>query len=128
MRLLLDTNALLRWLSEQSKLSRAAWAAIQGPANEVFVSAASAWEIATTQRIGKLTLSEDAIRSLPEDIEEAGFTFMDISFRQALLAGRLPISLRDPFDRIIIAQAKSENMTVITSDRAFGGSGVSVIW
>ena len=128
MRLLLDTNILIWWLLDRHRISRAARAAMSDAENSVFASAASAFEISVKQRIGKLALAEEAVRSLPEDLESAGIVLLDISFRQAILAGRFASAHRDPFDRLIAAQARAEDMPVVTSDAAFAEFGVKVIW
>lgn len=128
MRLLLDTNIIVWWLLDRAKISRAAAAAMADADNALFASAASAFEIAIKQRIDKLPLAEEAVRSLPEDLEGSGITLLDISFRQAILAGRFVTAHRDPFDRLIAAQARAEDMSLVTSDRAFGDLGVKVIW
>ncbi len=128
MRLLLDTNIIVWWLLDRAKISRVAAAAMADADNALFASAASAFEIAIKQQIGKLPLAEEAVRSLPEDLEGSGITLLDISFQQAILAGRFVIAHRDPFDRLIAAQARAEDMPVVTSDRAFGDFGVKVIW
>jgi PIN domain nuclease of toxin-antitoxin system len=80
------------------------------------------------QRIGKLALTEEAVRSLPEDLEAGGIALLDITFRQAILAGRCASPHRDPFHRLIAAQARAEDMPVVTSDAAFATFGVKVIW
>jgi len=128
MKLLLDTNIIVWWLLDRGGISSAATAAIANPENLLFASAASAFEIATKQRIGKLALAEEAVRSLPEDLTTAGIALLPITFPQAVLAGRFAIDHRDPFDRLIVAQAKAESMTVVTSDRVIAGLGVKVIW
>jgi len=128
MKLLLDTNVVVWWLLDRAQISRAAAAAMADRANAPHVSAASAFEIATRQRIGKLPLAEKAVRGLPGDLLEAGITLVPITFQQAILAARLPYPNRDPFDRLIIALAQSEDMPVVTRDRAFADFGVRVIW
>jgi PIN domain nuclease of toxin-antitoxin system len=128
MRLLLDTNIIVWWLLDRARISRAAAAAMADPENAAFASAASAFEIAIKQRIGKVPLAEEAVRSLPEDLEAAGIVLLEITFRQAILAGRFASEHRDPFDRLIAAQARAEDMPVVTSDPAFADFGVKVIW
>ena len=128
MNLLLDTNIIVWWLLDRGRISRAAAGAMADPENLLHASAASAFEIATKQRIGKLPLAEEAVRSLPEDLAAAGISFLDITFEHAALAGRLAFAHRDPFDRLIVAQAQAENMAVVTSDGTFPALGVQVIW
>jgi PIN domain nuclease of toxin-antitoxin system len=127
-RLLLDTHALLWTLLSDSALSPAARAAIVDPENEIIVSAASAWEIATKHRIGKLPEAQDAARNLAAHLDEANFTILPISLDHALAAGALPGAHKDPFDRMLIAQAQIERLTVVTADRIFQDFAVAVLW
>ena len=123
MNLLLDTHVLLWWLSDDSALGTEARAAIANPETEVFVSAASAWEIAIKVGLGKL----DA----PDDLEAAlvanSFQPLPIEVAHALAADRLPEHHRDPFDRMLIAQAMVEGLTLVTHDRAFGAYEVALL-
>jgi PIN domain nuclease of toxin-antitoxin system len=128
MKVLLDTNIIVWWLLDRNRISPTARAAMSHAETTVFASAASAFEIAVKQRIGKLALAEEAVRSLPEDLEAAGIALLDVTFRQAILAGRFTSAHRDPFDRLIAAQARAEDMPVVTSDAAFATFGVKVIW
>lgn len=114
MRLLLDTHALLWWLGDDPRLSAGARQGITD-SPVVVVSAASVWEIAVKQALGKLTGPDD----LEAEITANGFTALDISAGHALSAGRLPRHHEDPFDRMLIAQAMSEGLTVVTGDRRF---------
>ena len=115
MRLLLDTCALLWWLADDAKLGKAARAAIARGTNEVFVSAASAWEISIKEALGKL----DAPADLPSALKENRFRPLDITVSHALKAGRLPRLHDDPFDRMLIAQAREEHLTIVTDDPRF---------
>jgi PIN domain nuclease of toxin-antitoxin system len=128
MNLLLDTSVVVWWLLDRARISPAAKEALANAENTLFASAASAFEIAIKQRIGKLPLAEEAVRSLPEDLEQDGIALLDITFRQAILAGRFAAAHRDPFDRLIAALARAEDMPIVTSDRAFADFGVRVIW
>ena len=112
MRLLLDTHALLWWLADDAALAQAARAAIADGGNEVFVSAASAWEIAIKHELGKLDVPQD----LTEAIDSAAFTGLPITIEHARLAGALSPHHRDPFDRMLIAQAQAESLTIVTRD------------
>ena len=122
MRLLLDTHTLLLWLSD-SRLESTARDHIADPTNPVFVSAATAWEITVKQALGKLTTPDD----LASVVASGGFEALPISFDHAVTAGRLPPHHRDPFDRILIAQAKHEGLTIVTRDSAFAAYDVATV-
>ena len=110
--LLLDTHAILWWLDDPTSLSAAAREAITDPENEVFVSAVSAWEIAIKRGLGKL----DAPADFAITIETCGFQSLPITIAHGLATEQLPPHHRDPFDRMLIAQAQLENATLITRD------------
>jgi PIN domain nuclease of toxin-antitoxin system len=114
MNLLLDTHVLLWWLND-SKMTQAAQQSISDPHNVVYVSAASVWEISIKQAIGKLELEADIL----EAIETEGFAELAITGAHGLKAGQLPPYHHDPFDRMLIAQAQSESMSVVTRDKRF---------
>lgn len=122
MRLLLDTNALLWWLEGSRRLSRAAVDAIDDVANEVHVSAASAWEISTKVRLRKLRFSG----SLAARLEKFDVRPLPVSVEHGWAAGTLPPVHRDPFDRILVAQAQLEELVVVTADPIFARYGVAV--
>lgn len=128
MRLLLDTHALLWWLDGDRRLSRKARTAIGDEDHTIFVSAASAWEITTKARLGKLpgavAVAEDVVGS----VSAQGFSSLDITMRQAQRAGRLPGGHRDPFDRMLIAQAQLEDLTLVSNDGVFDADGVMRLW
>lgn len=115
MRLLLDTHALVWWLANDPALSRAARTAIAAPDAEVFVSAASAWEISMKQALGKLEAPSDLERQL----ELHRFEPLSITVAHAYAAGFLPRHHDDPFDRMLVAQAKTEDLVVVTRDPRF---------
>ena len=123
MQLLLDTHALIWWLSNDCTMSSESKNAIADPDNIVFVSAASAWEIAIKKSLGKLQAPED----LNIQIEKKRFTPLSISINHALTVEKLPLHHQDPFDRILIAQAISENLIIITRDRKFKAYKVKTI-
>ena len=112
MSLLLDTHTLLWWLSADPTLSDEAREAIAREDQIVFVSAASAWEISTKKGIGKLEAPDD----LEERLRQHQFEPLAISVQQALAAGELPHHHDDPFDRMLVAQAQVERLTVVTRD------------
>ncbi len=128
MTLLLDTHALLWWLFDDPNLSERARAAITDRANTIVVSSASAWEIATKWRLGRLPEAEDAVRRLPELIVDCGFETLSVSVLHALTAGALNAAHRDPFDRMLIAQATLEQLTLVTKDTAIANSFTNVLW
>lgn len=128
MRILLDTHAILWWLLDDPRLTVAARQAISPAANQVLVSSASAWEIATKHRLGKLPEIGEIIDKLPRHLRQERFEELPISFEHALLAGQLPGPHRDPFDRMLIAQARTGDLRVVTGDSVFAEYGVKVIW
>jgi PIN domain nuclease of toxin-antitoxin system len=116
--LLLDTHVVLWWLTDDPALSDEVKLRLDEEP-DVYVSAASIWEVAIKQSIGRL--AEPA--TLPEEIAESGFRPLPITFEHAMLAGRLPLIHRDPFDRMLIAQARCEGLTLATRDaqiRSYG--------
>ncbi len=128
MRLLLDTHALVWWLEGSSRLSVGARRAIADPLNEKLVSAASAWEITTKHRLGKLPGADEFASEIPWAIADEGFEELPITVDEAARAGALPGPLGDPFDRMLIAQALSRNLTVVSIDSIFDRYGVRRLW
>ena len=114
--------------SSTSQSSRNKRAIIAQPEHEILVSAASAWEISTKHRLGKLPEAGDIVDRFLTYIQKARFNALDVSVDQSLLAGRLPGPHRDPFDRMLIAQAHILNVPVVTPDHIFGTYGVVVVW
>jgi PIN domain nuclease of toxin-antitoxin system len=127
-RLLLDTHALIWWISDNSALSATAYDAIGDADSQVYVSAASAWEIATKHRLGKLPVTDLLAADLSRAIADEGFTELAISVRDGQAAGKLPGPLRDPFDRMLIAQAFGESLTLVSNERLFDRYGISRLW
>ena len=123
MQLLLDTHTLIWWLAKNDTLKDEANRAIANPDNLVFVSAASAWEIAIKKSLGKLKAPND----LAEQIEKQRFTPLVININHALTVEKLPSHHQDPFDRILIAQAICEQLTIITRDLKFDNYDVTII-
>ncbi len=128
MRLLLDSHTFLWWLAGESALSVAARKAIAEEKNTIFVSAASAWEIATKYRIGKLPGVASIVGNLGETIADQGFTALSISLQHGQVPGTLPGTHRDPFDRILVAQALLEKLILVSNDQPFDAFGVSRLW
>lgn len=128
MRLLLDTHAFLWWLEGNRRLSGTARRAIEDAANDMVVSAVSAWEITTKHRVGKLPRAEAVARNVAGAIAGQGFEELAISVADAERAGRLPGPHRDPFDRLLAAQALARNLVIVSVDRVFDRYGVNRMW
>ena len=121
MRLLLDTNVLLWWLSDHSGLSSRAREMIADPGNDILVSSASVWEVAIKAALGRIEVELD---DLEEAILRSGFQPLVIGFRHAVRVGRLPDVHRDPFDRMLVAQARVEKLHIVSHDRVFERYGL----
>jgi PIN domain nuclease of toxin-antitoxin system len=128
LRLLLDTHAVLWWFDGHPSLSGPARSAIAEDGNEVFVSAASAMEIATKHRIGKLLEARMLSARFESMVEHQGFSALPITLAHARVAGQMTIDHRDPFDRLLIAQALIEGLTIVSNERVFDPTGVSRLW
>lgn len=123
MKVLLDTHILLWWLAANTALPTAAHDVIADPATAVAVSAASAWEIAIKKSHGRLVAPDD----LPEVLQANNFDHLPITVTHALAAGALPAHHADPFDRMLIAQAQLESLTLITTDPRFSDYEVTLL-
>lgn len=128
MRLLLDTHALIWALAGSRKLSRTAHDAIASRENEILVSAASAMEVATKVRLGKLPEAETLAREFEAALAAADYVGLPVSLSHAAHAGRLPIAHKDPFDRLLIAQAQIERVALVSNEELFDAFGVDRIW
>ena len=128
MKYLLDTHALLWWWTDDPLLSATARACIQDEANTILISAASAWEIATKHRLGKLPLAAEAISRFNELLELDAFQHLPVSYLHALRAGGLAVDHRDPFDRMLAAQSELEGVPLITCDAGFKAFRVQTVW
>ena len=128
MKLLLDTHALIWWLAGDETLSRRAREAIGDEANSIAVSAASAMEVATKHRIGKLPNAALLAQDFEAIVADQGFAELAITVRHAQLAGGLNIAHKDPFDRLLIAQAQAEDMVLVSNEALFDGFAVKRIW
>ena len=128
MRLLLDTHTLLWSFNGDPSLSAEARRVIEDTSNEIFVSAASAWEIATKVRLGKLPTGYDLVLDLNRYLAQLGFENLSISISHAVRAGMLPGDHRDPFDRMLVAQSQTENLPIVSNDRIFDYYHVHRIW
>ncbi len=128
MRLLLDTHALIWWLAGDEALSRRAREAIANEVNEIAVSAASAMEIATKSRIGKLPGAALLAENFDDITAEQGFGELPISVHHARLAAGMKIAHKDPFDRLLIAQAQVEDMVLVSNEAFFDGFAIKRLW
>ena len=128
MRVLLDTHALLWWVQDDPQLSRKARVMLASFDSEVYVSAASAWEIATKVRIGKLPGAEAFASEFTERLLRLSFRELPISVQHGQRAGLLPGTHKDPFDRMLIAQAQAENLPILSNERIFDEYHVRRIW
>ena len=127
MRLLVDTHAFLWFVAGDRRLSRRARAAIEHEDAEIWLSAACVWEIATKSSLGRLVLPSPLEEYISGKLDE-GFAVLPVDWMHAATVERLPLHHRDPFDRLLIAQALLEKVPVVTSDRAFRKYGVDVVW
>jgi PIN domain nuclease of toxin-antitoxin system len=128
MRLLLDTHTLLWWLDGDSSLSPAAQEAIADGASEIFVSAASSWEIATKFRLGKLPGAATVATGVAACLAAQGFTELPITLAEGQKAGSLSGTHRDPFDRMLIAQAIINDLVLVSNETVFDQFGASRLW
>jgi len=127
-RALLDTHALLWWLDGDRRLSQRARRLIGSDETTVLVSAASAWEICTKLRLGKLPGAAAVATDVAGCLGSQGFAQLPITIDHAQRAGNLPGPHRDPFDRMLIAQSQAEDLPLVTIDPVFGQYGIRVIW
>jgi PIN domain nuclease of toxin-antitoxin system len=127
-RLLLDTHAFLWWLDGDRRLSLKARRLIANETNAVLVSAASAWEITTKARLGKLPGAQDVAADVVGCMANQGFMPLDITVLHAQRAGTLAGEHRDPFDRMLVAQAQLEDVAIASDDGVFDDYGVRRIW
>jgi PIN domain nuclease of toxin-antitoxin system len=126
-KLLLDTHVLLWAVSEPDQLTGAARDGLEDGTNDVYVSVVSAWEIAIKQSLGKLELSKPAEQWLPEVLRRTGFELAEVGLGAALRVRALPWHHRDPFDRLLVAQAAEDGYTVVTRDGALDAYGIPIL-
>jgi PIN domain nuclease of toxin-antitoxin system len=124
-RLLLDTHTVLWWFMDDPRLSRAAQTVLDNADNELFLSAVAGYEIAYKQRSGRIPQVPDG---LPRRLHRAGIMVLPLTLAHALAAAALPGPHRDPWDRIMMAQALAEGLTVVTIDPQFTQYGIPVLW
>lgn len=128
MRVLLDTHALLWLLLEPARLSRRVRSLLSDTDTQVLVSSATAWEIATKYRLGKLEHAADVVRGYSDHLSTALATELLISSAHALLAGGFKNAHKDPFDRLIASQSTLEGIPLVSNDRAFDEFPVTLLW
>lgn len=128
MRYLLDTHAFLWWIVDDLRLSSRTRAIIQDPSNEIWFSAASAWEIAIKAQLGRISFEDDLVAFIPQQVAANGFKNLPVHCEHALRVSRLPLLHRDPFDRILVAQALTERMPLLTDDQIVASYDVEVVW
>ena len=128
MHFLLDTHIFLWWLAGDRKLSSKARKSIADMENEIFISSASAWEISTKYRIGRLPDVQPVVHNISAHIADQGFKELAITVDDSQRAGLLAGKHRDPFDRMLIAQSQSHNLVLITHDPIFRQFDVNTLW
>jgi PIN domain nuclease of toxin-antitoxin system len=128
MRLLLDTHVFLWWVANDRRLSRRARDVIADGDNEVFLSAASGWEIAIKSGLGKLALPEDLETFLEDQLDRNGINVLPVLMKHAARVRRLPNHHADPFDRLLVAQGQIEGLSLLTADRYIKQYDVPTVW
>jgi PIN domain nuclease of toxin-antitoxin system len=123
-RLLLDTHVLLWWRGDYKRIGPRSLTAIEDADTAVFFSAASIWEMAIKHAAGKLKMPANVV----DTMEQRGFAELQVRSHHGLMAGALPPHHRDPFDRMLVAQAQSERLTLVTNDERISAYDVPVLW
>ncbi len=127
MRVLLDTHTLIWWICDNARLSRRAASVLKDSENEILVSAVVGWEIAIKVKLGKIAPAA-LVDRLQKEIRREGFFELPIAFDHAVQAGSLPLHHRDPFDRVLVAQALSLDEPILSADQILDRYGVRRIW
>lgn len=127
MKVLLDTQVLFWWYSEPAKLSKRATSTITDGSNTVFISAATAWELSIKAALGKLDALQ-LVMDFSTYLEEEGFVELPIAISHAIRAGLLPVYHKDPFDRLLVAQAQELSVPIVSSDQGLDSYGIIRIW
>jgi PIN domain nuclease of toxin-antitoxin system len=127
-RLLLDSHAFLWWVEGSPELGKRARTAIANPESEVLFSVASGWELAIKLSLGKLRLDQNLGRFISEQLRLNAFTLLDVRLPHVARVADLPFHHRDPFDRLLAAQALEDDLTIVTTDRIFRKYDVAVLW
>ncbi len=126
MRLLLDTHALLWFLAGHRRLSARARRAIENTRSTIFVSAVSGYELAYKQRLGQLEIQ--LVQQLMDYVRRSGMVEIPVSLLHTLEAGGLPVEHKDPWDRVLVAQARLEDLTLVTKDEVLASYGIRTLW
>ena len=127
-RLLLDTQVFLWWVNDSPQLTSAARLAIADSGDACFLSLASCWEMAIKSSLGKLRLAKPIGRFVTEQLTANGFRLLNIDLRHAAKVENIPFKHRDPFDRLLIAQAMTDKLTLVSADNVFADYAVKVLW
>jgi PIN domain nuclease of toxin-antitoxin system len=127
-RLLLDTHVFLWWVNDSPELTVTARLAIADSGNTCFLSLASCWEMAIKSSLGKLRLAKPIERFVTEHLAVNGFKLLNINLRHAAKVENLPFNHRNPFDRLLISQAMTDRLTIVSADNVFAGYAVKVLW
>jgi PIN domain nuclease of toxin-antitoxin system len=128
MKLLLDTHSLLWWATDRARLSPAALAVCEDPSNILMLSVVSVWEMQIKAQLGKLTLTIPLATMIDRERNANGITLLQVELEHVLALDTLPMHHKDPFDRLLIAQARIEEATLVTSDGIFERYGISRLW
>ena len=128
MRYLLDTHTFLWWATDDLALPETVQAIVADTANDIFFSAVSAWEIAIKTRLRRTGFQEEAIQRIPEQITANGLLILRVEIEHTLRVAALPLLHRDPFDRLLIAQAQMEDLAILTADPSIARYDVAVAW
>lgn len=128
MRFLLDTHTLLWWLFDDPRLSGTVREIVADAGNEIVVSSATAWEISTKHRLGKLPAAKQLVQDIAGWVERAGFGELPATIRHAQRAGSWPHAHRDPFDRMLAAQSALEELPLISRDSELEAFGIRLVW
>jgi PIN domain nuclease of toxin-antitoxin system len=128
LRFLLDTHTLIWWMTSDPHLSKVGRGLITDRANTAVISAVSAWEIATKVRLGRLPSAAELIEDFVGEMERQRIEILDVTAKHGIRAGSLPGPHKDPFDRMLIAQALCESIPIVSNDQALDGYGITRLW
>jgi PIN domain nuclease of toxin-antitoxin system len=128
MRLLLDTHSFLWFIAGNERLSISARSAIENPDNQSLLSVCSLWEIAIKSSLGKLTLAQPLETLIPQQLAMNGIALLNINLQHTAIVSTLPFHHRDPFDRLLIAQAQAENIPIVSSNTNFDLYDITRLW